>query len=82
MLSLRECWTHAMQAARTLWERLSAEGFTDEELDILRELLDALASASPDGSLGPHVHRGAELDRLLQLAGSAQMLEGMQSASA
>jgi uncharacterized protein with von Willebrand factor type A (vWA) domain len=64
---------------RTLWERLAAEGFTDAEIEVVRELLDAFASASPDGALGPLVHRGAELDRLLQLAGSAQMLDGMQS---
>lgn len=65
---------------RTLWERLVAEGFSDAEVDVVRELLDAFAAASPDSALGPLVHRGAELDRLLQLAGSAQMLEGMQSA--
>jgi uncharacterized protein with von Willebrand factor type A (vWA) domain len=64
---------------RTLWERLSAEGFSEPELDVLRGLLDAYASASPDSALGPLIHRGAELDRLLQLAGSAQMLDGMQS---
>ena len=64
---------------QTLWERLAAEGFTDPELDALRELLDAFQAAAPDGALGPLVHRGAELDRLLQLAGSAQMLDGMQS---
>ena len=64
---------------RTLWERLADDGFDDAELDALRELLEAFAAASPDGALGPLVHRGAELDRLLQLAGSAQMLDGMQS---
>ena len=70
----------AREPRRTLWERLAAEGFSDAELDIVRELLDAFASASPDSALGPLVHRGAELDRLLQLAGSAQMLDSMQSA--
>ena len=64
---------------RTLWERLAADGFTTSELAALRELLDAFATAAPDSALGPLVHRGAELDRLLQLAGSAHMLEGMQS---
>lgn len=63
----------------TLWDRLAAQGFTDAEQDALRELLDAFGAATPDGALGPLLHRGAELDRLLQLAGSAQMLEGMQS---
>ena len=65
---------------RTLWERLAAEGFSEAELDVVRELLEAYASAAPDSALGPLVHRGAELDRLLQLAGSAQMLDSMQSA--
>jgi len=69
----------AREPRRTLWERLAAEGFTDAELDSVRELLDAFATSSPDGALGPLVHRGAELDRLLQLAGSAQMLDAMQS---
>ena len=63
----------------TLWERLAAEGFTPSELATLRELLDAFAATSPSSALGPLVQRGAELDRLLQLAGSAQMLGGMQS---
>ncbi len=65
---------------RTLWERLAAEGFTSAELDALREQLDAIASSSKDGALLPLLHRGAELDRLLQLAGSARLLDGMQSA--
>jgi uncharacterized protein len=69
----------AREPRRTLWERLAAEGFDETELGALRELLDAFAAASPDGALGPLVHRGAELDRLLQLAGSAEMLAGMQS---
>ncbi len=66
---------------RTLWERLAADGFTDDEVEVLRDLLDAFAVSPPDGGgvLGALIHRGAELDRLLQLAGSAQMLEGMQS---
>jgi uncharacterized protein with von Willebrand factor type A (vWA) domain len=69
----------AREPRRTLGERLVAEGFTEVERDALRELLDAVASVSPDAALGPLVRRGAELDRLLQLAGSAQMLDGMQS---
>ena len=70
----------AREPRRTLWERLAADGFSDAELDVVRELLDAFAVASPESALGPLVHRGAELDRLLQLAGSAQMLDSMQSA--
>lgn len=66
---------------RTLWERLAADGFSEAEVLALRELLDAIAASAPDGagSLSALAHRGAELDRLLQLAGSARMLEGMQS---
>ncbi|MBS2016016.1 MAG: VWA domain-containing protein [Deltaproteobacteria bacterium] len=69
----------AREPRRTLWERLAAEGFDDHEIAALRELLDALAAASPDSAVGPLVHRGAELDRLLQLAGATQMLSSMQS---
>jgi uncharacterized protein with von Willebrand factor type A (vWA) domain len=69
----------AREPRRTLWERLAAEGFSEAELDVVRELLDALAASAEDSAVGPLVHRGAELDRLLQLAGSAQMLESMQS---
>lgn len=63
----------------TLWERLAAQGLSETEIDVVRELLEAMAAASPDGALGPLVQRGAELDRLLQLAGSARVLEGLQS---
>lgn len=69
----------AREPRRTLWERLAAEGFDERELASLRELLEALATASPDSAVGPLVHRGAELDRLLQLAGATQMLSSMQS---
>lgn len=64
---------------RTLWERLEAQGFSAVERDTLRELLDAHASASPEGNLVALLHRGAELDRLLQLAGSARTLDALQS---
>jgi uncharacterized protein with von Willebrand factor type A (vWA) domain len=63
---------------RTLWERLAAQGFTDDELAAARALLEAFANARPDGALVALVHRGADLDRLLQLAGSSRMLDGMQ----
>lgn len=71
----------AREPRRSLWERLAAGGFAESELDVLRELLAAFADSRADegGALGALLHRGAELDRLLQLAGSAQMLEGMQS---
>ncbi len=69
----------AREPRRTLWERLAAQGFSEEEIDAVRGLLESMAVAAPDGALGPLVHRGAELDRLLQLAGASQMLDAMQS---
>jgi len=68
----------AREPRRTLWERLAADGFADAEIQVVRELLDALAAVQPDGALGPLVHRGAELDRLLQLAGATRLLDSMQ----
>src|SRR5688572_18289126 len=64
---------------RTLWERLEAQGFSEAEREALRELLDAYASASPEGNLVALLHRGADLDRLLQLAGSARTLAALES---
>jgi uncharacterized protein with von Willebrand factor type A (vWA) domain len=72
----------AREPRRTLWERLAAEGFEEAELEVLRELLSAAASSRGDGAataLVALVHGGAELDRLLQLAGATQALLGMQS---
>lgn len=72
----------AGEPRRTLWERLEADGVSEDEIAVLRELLDAFAKANPDAALGPLVHRGAELDRLLQLADASRMLaavEPMQS---
>lgn len=70
----------AREPRRALWDRLAAQGFAASELDALRELLDAMAAATPDGgALAALVQRGAELDRLLQLSGAARVLEGMQS---
>ena len=60
---------------RTLWERLEGQGFSASELEALREML----IETEGEALGPLVHRGAELDRLLQLAGASRLLEGMQS---
>jgi uncharacterized protein len=64
---------------RTLWERLEAQGFDEAEREALREILDAYATASPEGNLLALLHRGADLDRLLQLAGSARTLDALQS---
>lgn len=64
---------------RTIWERLAAQGFDDAERDALRELLDAYAAAAPGGNLASLLHRGADLDRLLSLAGSARTLAALES---
>jgi len=64
---------------RTLWERLEAKGFSEDEREALRDLLDAYATSHPDGALGTLAHRGADLDRLLYVAGVSRMLEGMSS---
>ena len=70
---------------RTLWERLASSPwrFEQDELDALRALLSQLATSGPDGMapLGLLLERGAELDRVLALAGITQSLDahsGMQ----
>ena len=59
------------RSRRTLWERLADEGFLSGELSILRELLAELAAHGADGlvELTTLMERGADLDRLLVLAG-------------
>jgi uncharacterized protein with von Willebrand factor type A (vWA) domain len=69
----------AREPRRTLWERLAADGIGGDEIAVVRGLLDAIAIATPDSAIVPLVHRGADLDRLLQLAGTARLLDGMQS---
>ncbi|MDF2697645.1 MAG: carbon monoxide dehydrogenase protein [Labilithrix sp.] len=64
---------------RTFWERLESKGFSSEELDVLRALLDQIATSSSDGAIHALLGRGAELDRLLHLAGTSRLLEAMQS---
>jgi uncharacterized protein with von Willebrand factor type A (vWA) domain len=65
----------------TLWERLLARGFTEDELAEVRALLAQLANASSDSfeRLGVLLERGPELDRLLQLAGVSRTLDQVQS---
>ncbi|HEY5243188.1 MAG TPA: hypothetical protein VIJ22_17025, partial [Polyangiaceae bacterium] len=61
----------------TLWERLADRGFTTGELDAVRELLSQLRASGSDG-VGPLttlMHRGADLDRFLALAGLARQLD-------
>ncbi len=62
------------QPSQNLWDRLRARGFTDAELDALRDLLRAMADAAPAAGEGDARFRafldgGPEVDRLLELAG-------------
>ena len=65
----------------TLWERLAARGFTEDEIGELRTLLHRLVDADGDSvvRLGVLLERGTELDRLLQLAGVSRTLDAVQS---
>jgi uncharacterized protein with von Willebrand factor type A (vWA) domain len=60
-----------------LWDRLAARGFTSDEIAALRELLEQLASTTPDGTdtLGMLLARGADLDRALAVAGIARSVD-------
>jgi uncharacterized protein with von Willebrand factor type A (vWA) domain len=71
----------AGQPRGSLWERLAARGFSAAELDEVRELLARLAASGPDGAqhLGALLERGAELDRLLNLAGVSRALEAQST---
>lgn len=69
----------ARRARRDLWERLAEAGLFSTEIDEVKLLLEAYAKTTPRGTLGALVRRGAELDRLLQLASTARALDGMQS---
>src|SRR5262245_24247072 len=70
----------AQKEARTLWERLSAKGFDERQLEVLRQLLADVARAGADGDrLTALLGRGADLDRLLHLAGVTQALDSMTS---
>ena len=61
----------------TLWERLADRGFAESELDAVRELLSQLRASGSDGGdpLTTLMHRGADLDRLLALAGLTRQLD-------
>jgi len=69
--------THAVP----LLDRLRGLGFSPEEVSALRDELERLAtSASGDAEhLGALLERGAELDRLLALAGTSRTLPSIQS---
>ena len=65
---------------KTLWERLLALGFVDAELTPLRELLADMAAQTGDtGGFAALLERGADLDRMLQLAGVVRTLDGMRT---
>ncbi len=66
------------EPAVDLWTRLSNKGFTLAELDVLREVLLAIATTEGAG-FASLLERGSELDRLLQLAGARRQLEGLTS---
>ena len=67
----------AAPRGRTLWERLADEGFGEEEIEAARALLEQVAAQGPDGasSVEGLLARGAELDRLLALAGVARRVD-------
>jgi uncharacterized protein with von Willebrand factor type A (vWA) domain len=66
-----------------LWERLRAQGFTQEEVLALRELLDAMGQTMGGGEavprLGALLEGRFELDRLLQLAGVRHDLDALRN---
>lgn len=66
---------------RNLWDRLAAQGFSDGELDVVREWLAAYAARGDDGVvvLGALLEGGAELDRLLLLGGVTRSLRTLAS---
>lgn len=64
---------------RTLWERLATKGFSELELDVLREWLEGVAARDPEGALSTLLGRAADFDRLLSLAGTSRWLDEMQS---
>ncbi len=65
----------------TLWERLASRGFEESEIAYVRALLAEMAACGADGAgrLGALLDRGAELDRLLHLAGIVRTLDSMRS---
>jgi uncharacterized protein len=66
-----------VSAGRTLWDRLVDQGFSPEEVDVVRDLLEQVASQGPDGAsaLEMLAGRGADLDRLLSLAGVSRRID-------
>ncbi len=81
-----DCFARFFSAHRAhpgnLWSRLAARGFRDEELAVLRELLNAAAERSSGEASGMLAFAGdaSELDQLLSAAGIARALAPMSSA--
>lgn len=81
-----ECFDRFFASTRShpgnLWSRLAARGFRDEELGVLRELLNAAADRSSGEANGMLAFAGdaSELDQLLSAAGIARALAPMSSA--
>lgn len=69
----------ARPGPRSWWQRLQDQGVSDQEVQAMQSLFADMARASPDAPLVGLLSRGAELDRLLQLAGVTRLLETMQS---
>jgi hypothetical protein len=65
---------------RTFFERLALEGFREDELDVLRGWLAAVASGGGE-TLGGLVEGGAELAHLLESAGVRRALEGLTASA-
>lgn len=65
------------RGSRGFWERLTAEGVTPQELEALRAMLTQLANVEADGlaPLGTLLEGGADLDRILSLAGFARAID-------
>lgn len=80
-----DCFDRFFSSARShpgnLWSRLAARGFRDEELAVLREVLDAAAQRSSGDAAGMLAFAGdaSELDQLLSAAGIARVLAPMSS---
>lgn len=74
-----EYFTTSDGHARDFWGRLRAQGFSAEELDALRELLEAAANGAGDAALRAVATGGGELDRLLAAASIRRALEPMTS---
>jgi uncharacterized protein with von Willebrand factor type A (vWA) domain len=70
--------------SRDLWQRLSAQGFTEGEVTVLRELLLGIAQGSGEELVGPGGLRallegGSETDHLLLLASIRREIDELRS---